>query len=229
MKLLLVNGLHHLDIKGGKARRIGDIGVLPQLIELHMPCGVAAPAQLLADFPRLDMAARQKHIENTGLAHAGVAGKGTDLTAKDIQQSAYALACGGAGADDGKTGLCKGIIQPVSAVDIHLIDADHELTAGLRRDDGDPVDQEWVCHRVGIGGNKYQRVNIGHRRADKPVFSLFHLVDAAFAVGVQAALYPVSHQRRGAVQAEAAPGLAFQYAVFGFHIVKAAERFNDYP
>ena len=229
MKLLLVNGLHHLDIKGSKAGRIGNIGVLPQFVKLHMSCGVAATAQLLADFPGLDMYARQKHVENTGFAHAGVAGKGADLAAEDIQQFADPLACGRAGADDRKTGPGKDIVQPVAAVDIHLIDADHKLTAGLRRDDGHPVDQEGICHGVSVGGHEHKRVDIGHCRADKPVFSVLHPVNAAFAVGVQAALHPVPYQWRGAVQPEAASCLAFQYAIFGFHIVKAAECLDDYP
>ena len=70
----------------------------------------------------------------------------------------------------------------VAGIDVRLVDADHELTARLRRDDGEAVHEEGIGHGVGVRRDKDKGVDVGDRRADEPVFALIHLIDAALAV-----------------------------------------------
>ena len=63
LKLLFGNDSHHLYLKGGKAGSVGNKGVLPQLIKLHVAGGMLAASKLLTDFARFNMDARNKLIE----------------------------------------------------------------------------------------------------------------------------------------------------------------------
>ena len=48
LELLLINRLHHLDIKRGKARCVGNISLIAYVIQLNMPGRVLASAELIA-------------------------------------------------------------------------------------------------------------------------------------------------------------------------------------
>ena len=61
-----------------------------------MAGGVAAAAQLFADLAGGQAEVRLQGVEDAGLPHAGVAGKGRDLSGQQATQFLDALAGGGA-------------------------------------------------------------------------------------------------------------------------------------
>ena len=61
------------------ARGVYHIRPTVQVEQLHMPGGVAAPAQGLAHVPHLDVELWVQGIQNTGFANAGVSCKGRQL------------------------------------------------------------------------------------------------------------------------------------------------------
>ena len=228
LQLFLGDGVHHLHVKGGKTGGIRHIGAATQRIKLHMAGGMFAAAQFFTDFPGGNGSAGQQPVENAGLSHTGVPCEGTDLAVNGGAEFFHALAGFRAGTHYRKAGGGKGVIEFIPGVNIRFVDAENQLAIRIRRNDGDPIHQKGVCHRVGVGGHKDHGVNIGNCRANEPVTPRLHRINAPFAVLVQAAMDPVPHQRRSPIQPKAAPGLAFQQALIRADIVKAAECFGNH-
>ena len=84
-----------LRVEGGEARCVDNVGILVQREHLHMTGGVAATAQGLADLPHRQAEHRLHGVEDAGLAHAGVAGEGVQLSLHGPAQLRQALSGGG--------------------------------------------------------------------------------------------------------------------------------------
>ena len=99
LEVFLEDDLHLVGVEGGEAGGIGDQRVADG-VELHMPGGVAATAQLFADLAHGEPKLRGKGVEDAGLAHAGVAGEGAEFAAEHISQLLHAKTRFGAGLDN---------------------------------------------------------------------------------------------------------------------------------
>ena len=196
--------LHHLDLKGGKARRIRHISATGQFEQFHMPSGMFSPPKLFAYLSCRDIHPRQEAVKNAGLTDAGVAGKRADSSLQCFPECIKALACLRTAAEHRKAGCGKNVIEFIGPIQICLVDTHKQFASGILRNHRDAVDQERIRHRICIRCHKGERVHIGNSGTDEPIFPFFNVIDATVALIVNAAGHPVSYQRRGAIQAEAA-------------------------
>lgn len=227
LKLLLGDDIHHLDLKGGKARRVGNKGVISDIIKLYMAGSMAAAPELLAHLTGLYPQFGDDGIEYAGLSDTGVACKRAYHTAKHLFQLVYSLSCQGARADNGEAGLCKYAVQLVSRVDVALIYADHKAAARLGGNNGNAVNKKRVGYWICVRGNKNKCVNIGDRWADKPVPSFKYAVYHALPGGGNTAIYSVPDERRRAVHAKPSARLALEHALCSADVVKPAQSLDD--
>jgi len=65
-----------LRLEGGEARSVHDLRPIGETEKLHMPGGVAAPAQGLAHLPHLQGETGVQPVEDAGLPHTGISCKG---------------------------------------------------------------------------------------------------------------------------------------------------------
>ena len=72
LQLLLRNILHPLHIEGGETRCIHGKGLLAHGIQLHMPGGVTAAAQLLGDFAGFKLQGRAKLMQHRAFPDTGI-------------------------------------------------------------------------------------------------------------------------------------------------------------
>lgn len=101
LKLVFSHCADHFHIKGCEARRISNIGVIPDIEKFHMTGGVFATAKALADLTGLDTQSGMQRVENARLAYAGISRKCADPPGENPPQLVETLAGDGAGADNG--------------------------------------------------------------------------------------------------------------------------------
>ena len=75
-QVLLQLPVQLLRLKGGEARGVHNVRPAAQVEQLHVPGGVASPAQGLAHLPHLQGEAGVQPVEDAGLPHAGIPCKG---------------------------------------------------------------------------------------------------------------------------------------------------------
>ena len=171
LQILLQHYIHLVGIKGGESGRIGDIGILSQVIQLHMTGRVSATAQLFRHLASGQSQFRAQGIEHTALTNAGIARKGNQSSPDELTKLLYALTGFRAGADHRESGIPVDSGKIQRRVQVALVDADIHRHLSVTGDCRHPVDQKWFCHRIHIGSKHHQPVHIGNGRPYKAVLS----------------------------------------------------------
>ena len=109
-----------------------------------------------------------------------------------------------------------------AGVKVAFVDADRHGDVLVPRDGGDPVQQERVRHRVHVGGQEHEAVDIRDGRTHKAVAPGRQAFDHA-GLPRDGDLRHVADQGRTVLLAEVPPGLAFDQARRGADGVKAAQ------
>ena len=190
-----------IGLKGGEARGVHNVRPAAQVEQLHVPGGVASPAQRLAHIPHLELKRRIQGIQDAGLSHTGIPCKGRQLPGDQGLQFLDPLPGLRADPQSWKSGGCVNGVQRIGAVQIAFGD--------------------------GTGGDDHQLVDVGHRRPGKCVLPGQDGLHKALAVPQLPDLHPVPHQRGDALLPKLAPGPAGEHLAAGVHIVEAAEGLSD--
>lgn len=226
LQFFLWYGRQLLHIEGGKARRVCHEGSARRE-DLDVPSRMAASAQLFADYAGLKPKSGLQSVQQAGFAHAGVAGKGADLAGYAAAQLLHALPRDGARLYDPVAAGGVDVAQAAHPGCVGLVDADEHLAAHVLREGRDPVNEEGVRHRIHLGGNCDQQVDICDGGTYEEVLPRQQLVYPALSVSVERYLHPVPDERGRAVQPETAACSALDRSAFSFDIVEAAEGLYD--
>ena len=221
--MLLQLQVQLLCVKGRETRCVDDIGILSQRKQLHMAGGMAPPSQGLADLSNGQRKTRGQCVEDTGLAHTGVAGKGAELSRQLLPQLLYPLAGGGTDSQHPDSGALINAVQLLSRVQVTLIQAQQHLAALQDGDSTDAVDEIRVRHRQSSRGNDDQLVDVGCGRAVEGVAPGLDSLHKALAAAQLPHLDPVSHQGGQPLPAKPSPGPALKRLRSGVDIVEPAE------
>ena len=183
-----------------------------------------SPAQLVADLSGLQSNARLQRIEDARLAYAGVSGKGRYLARNQLLELVDALS--GLGAHFQRLVACPTVEggQFRSGSQIALVHAHDALAVVSLGNGDDPVDEEGVGYRNGLGCNDDQLVDVGHGGPGKLVFPGQDGVQSSLAVIHGREFHPVPHQRGNFLVAQLASSPAGgDGATAVVHIVETAQ------
>ena len=216
-----------IGLKGGEARGVHNVRPAAQVEQLHVPGGVASPAQRLAHIPHLELKRRIQGIQDAGLSHTGIPCKGRQLPGDQGLQFLDPLPGLRADPQSWKSGGCVNGVQCIGTVQITFVQQHHHAASFQCCDGRHPVNEERVCFGDGTGGDDHQLVDVGHRRPGKCVLPGQDGLHKALAVPQLPDLHPVPHQRGDALLPKLAPGPAGEHLAAGVHIVEAAEGLSD--
>ena len=226
LQLVLGYGRHLLHVEGGEARRVGAKAARDGE-NLDVARRVPPAAELFAYLAGGEAEARLERVEYAALADAGVAREGADLAADALRELGDALAGYGAGLDELIWRRGVDIPQAARGRGVGLVDAYQQGAAGVLRRGRDSVDEEGVGDGLRLAGDGDKQVDIRDGRTDEEVAARQNPVHAAAALGVEGNLNPVAHKRALSVQAEAAPGAAFDGLIARTDIVEAAQGLDN--
>ena len=186
---------------------------------------MAAAAELFRDLARLHGEAEA--VQDAALADAGIAREGDGLAAHGLVQGGNALAAGRARRKDREPGMAVDVRERLPALEVRLVDTQHDRHILVSRNGRDAVDEERVRHGIRAGHQHDEGIKVADGRADKAVAARLDLLDHALCAGAGKA-DPVPDERRHPLLAEAAAGAALrERAVPAVYIVKSAERLDD--
>lgn len=134
-----------------------------------MPRRMPTAAQLLRDRSDSQPQLRGQAVEQAALADAGVAGEGNGLAPEEGGNLRHPLPRLSADLPGGKARPAVNIRKLRAGVKVAFVDADRHGDILVPCDGGDPVQQERVRHRVHVGGQEHEAVDIRDGRAHKAV------------------------------------------------------------
>ena len=115
--------------------------------------------------------------------------------------------------------------ERLPALEVRLVDAQHDRHILVSRNGRDAVDEERVRHGIRAGRQHDEGVEVTDGRADEAVAARLDLLDHALCAGAGKA-DPVTDERRHPLLAAAGAALR-ERAVPAVYIVKSAERLDD--
>ena len=104
-----------------------------------MTCRMAAAAELFRDLARLHGEAEA--VQDAALADAGIAREGDGLAAHGLVQGGNTLAAGRTRRKDREPGMAVDVRERLPALEVRLVDAQHDRHILVSRNGRDAVDQ----------------------------------------------------------------------------------------
>ena len=228
LQILLEDHIHFVGVEGGKAGSVHDEGVVPQTVQLHVPGGVPPAAELFGNLAGRKLQLRRQTVENAALAHAGISGEGHQLAFDQCPQRLHTAAGLGAGADDGETSVPVDTHQVHRRVKVALVDAQVNRHLLISRNGRHPVNEKRLRHRVDVGREYHQRVNVGDGGADEAVPPGQHLFHHALPP-LHGDVHHVAGEGRAVFLSQNATGAAGDHRVSRLHVIKSADGTDDPP
>ena len=212
-------------LEAGEARGVGDAA--PEgFKDGHLPGGVTASAQLLADGGGLALHVGQEGVQQGGFAHAGVAAEGAETAIDPVPDVVQTLAGGVVDADEGQGRFFVGAAQKLRLGEVAFGADDDGLDALVHRDGRKLIQHEGAGGGLGGACHEEQHVEVRHGRADEDVPPGRDVRDDRPAVlGLQR--HHVARHGGDLLLAEDAPGLALHDAFRRLNVIKSANAFCD--
>ena len=228
LQILLEDHIHFIGVEGGKSGGIHDEGVVTQTVQLHMPGGVPPPAELFGHLAGGKPQLRRQTVENAALAHAGISGEGHQLALNQRPKFLHTAAGFGAGADNGETGVAVDAHQIHRRVKVALVNAQVNRHLLISRNGRHPVNEKRLRHRIDVGREYHQRVNVGDGGADEAVPPGQHLFHHALPP-LHGNVHHVTGEGRAVFLSQNATGAAGDHRVSRLHVIKSADGTDDPP